>query len=52
MTFRCPDSGQGTENLQDDSKLKLNALDYNVDHINETGDTFDVNNKYHQNKYW
>ena len=26
-TFRCSDSGQGTENLQDGSKLKLDALD-------------------------
>ena len=51
-TFRSPDSGQGTENLQDGSKLKLNALDYNVDRINDTEDTFDVNSKYHQNKYW
>ena len=51
-TFRCSDSGQGTENLQDGSKLKLNALDYNVDRINDTEDTFDVNSKYHQNKYW
>ena len=28
-TFRSPDSGQGTENLQDGSNLNLNALDYN-----------------------
>ena len=41
-TFRCSDSGQGTENLQDGSKLKLNALDYNVDHNNDIEDTFDI----------
>ena len=28
-TFCSPDSGQGTENLQDGSNLKLNALDNN-----------------------
>ena len=38
-TFRCSDSGQGTENLQDGSKLKLNALDDNVGIVNDTLDT-------------
>ena len=38
-TFRCSDSGQGTENLQDGSKLKLSALDYNVGIVNDTLDT-------------
>ena len=38
-TFRCSDSGQGTENLQDGSKLKLNALDDNVGIIKDTLDT-------------
>ena len=38
-TFRSPDSGQGTENLQDGSKLKLNALDDNIGIVNDTLDT-------------
>ena len=39
-TFRSPDSGQGTENLQDGSNLKLNALDYNNGIVKDTFDTF------------
>ena len=38
-TFRCSDSGQGTENLQDGFKLKLNALDDNKGIVNDTLDT-------------
>ena len=38
-TFRCSDSGQGTENLQDGSKLELNALDDNIGIVKDTLDT-------------
>ena len=41
-TFRCSDNGQGTENLQDGSKLKLSALDYNVGIVNDTLNTIIV----------
>ena len=38
-TFSCSDSGQGTENLQDGSKLELNALDDNIGIVKDTLDT-------------
>ena len=41
-TYRSPDSGQGTENLQDGSNLKLNALDNNKGIVKYTFDTFDM----------
>ena len=41
-TYRSPDSGQGTENLQDGFNLKLNALDYNKGIVKYTFDTFDM----------
>ena len=42
-TFHSPDSGQGTENLQDDSQLSLKALDYNKGIVKNTFDSFDMN---------
>ena len=41
-TYRSPDSGQGTENLQDGSNLKLNALDNNKGIVKYTFDTFNM----------
>ena len=42
-TFHSPDSGQGTENLQDDSQLNLKALDYNKGIVKNTFGLFDMN---------
>ena len=45
-TFRSPDSGQGTENLQDGSNLKLNALDYNKGIVKDTFDKLDIKDQH------
>ena len=45
-TFRCSDNGQGTENLQDGSNLKLNALDYNKGIVKDTFDKLDIKDQH------